>query len=564
MSEAVETTIYPARTIHTMNRAHPSAEAIAVRGTRILGIGSVDELSTWAERLGPYTVDESFADKVLFPGFIEAHCHVMTGGMWQFPYVGFFDRRGVDGRLWTGCKNIAAVVERLSEVEQQIDDPEETLIAWGLDPIYFDGEERLLAHHLDEVSATRPMFVYHASGHLATVNSALMAKEGITRQAATPGVARYESGEPNGEFQEPAAMRLAGDAFTTFRQTIASAEAKWNYGFEARNAGNTTVADLGTSNVADEEKLTEWRSVVNDPDFPCRVMVAGASGVAGTVDPTSLAELVLELQATESEKLRFGVIKIVIDGSIQGFTARISWPHYFNAPEGHPGNGLWLIPPDQVADLVSVYHQAGLTVHCHCNGDEAAEVFIDAVEEAHRRHPRVDTRHTVQHCQLTTPPQYRRMATMGMCANIFSNHMFYWGDQHRELTVGPERAEQMDACGTAEAAGVSFSIHCDAPVTPMGPLHVAWCAVNRLTASGRVLGEQERISVDTALRAITTEAAYQLKLDHDIGSLEAGKLADLTVLDDDPYEVDPATLKDIGVWGTVVGGRKHPAAKSNA
>ena len=557
-------TIYPARTIHTMNRAHPTASAIAVRDSRILGIGPVGELAAWGE----HVVDDRFADKVLLPGFIEAHSHVMTGGVWQFPYVGFFDRYGADGNLWPGCTNIDEVVERLIEIDGRMA-AGETMVAWGLDPIYFDPAERLLAHHLDRVSGTRPIFVYHASGHLATVNSALMEREGITSDTTTPGVARYESGGPgsggpgsglpNGELQEPAAMSLARDAFTMVRIAINSAEAKWNYGYEARNAGNTTVVDLGTSNITDDDLVAQWRSIVDDPEFPCRVMVAGSSGLGGPIDPADLAAAAVKLQPTSSEKLRFGLIKIILDGSIQGFTARISWPHYYKPPEGHSGNGLWLVPPDQMADIVSMYHQAGLTVHCHCNGDEAAEVFIDAVEEAHRRHPRVDTRHTVQHCQLTTPAQYRRMANMGMCANIFSNHMFYWGDQHRDVTVGPERAEQMDACATAEAAGVSFSIHSDAPVTPLGPLHVAWCAVNRLTSTGAVLGESERISVDTALRAVTIEAAYQLKLDHDIGTLEAGKLADVVVLDDDPYEVAPETLKDVPVWGTMVGGVVFPS-----
>ncbi|MCP4962733.1 MAG: amidohydrolase family protein, partial [Actinomycetia bacterium] len=196
------------------------------------------------------------------------------------------------------------------------------------------------------------------------------------------------------------------------------------------------------------------------------------------------------------------------------------------------------------------------------NGDQTAEVFIDAVEQALLDQPRWDHRHTVQHCQLTTPAQYRRMSALGMCANIFSNHIFYWGDQHVEFTVGPERAARMDACATAEREGVSFSFHSDAPVTPLGHLHVMWCAVNRTTASGNVLGPDERISVDTAMRAATIDAAFQLKLDHMIGSIEAGKLADFAVLDDDPFEVDPTELKDIGVWGTVVGGRPFEAGQA--
>jgi predicted amidohydrolase YtcJ len=279
----------------------------------------------------------------------------------------------------------------------------------------------------------------------------------------------------------------------------------------------------------------------------------------GAADPADLAAVAAGLASTD--KLRYGVVKLFLDGSIQGFTARISWPYYYDPPKNNPENGIWLTAPDQMADIVEPFHRAGLTVHCHCNGDQATEVFIDAVETVLERYPRWDHRHTVQHCQLTTKAQYKRMAALGMCANIFANHIFYWGDQHRDFTVGPERARGMDACATALREGVSFSIHSDAPVTPLGHLHTAWCAVNRLTASGDVLGEHERISVDAAMHAITLGGAHQIKMDHDVGSIEAGKLADFAVLDADPYEVEPIELKDIGVWGTVLGGVSFEADK---
>ena len=129
--------------------------------------------------------------------------------------------------------------------------------------------------------------------------------------------------------------------------------------------------------------------------------------------------------------------------------------------------------------------------------------ILDAVEAVLAESPRWDHRHTVQHCQLTTAAQYRRMAALGLCANLFANHTFFWGDQHVEDTVGFDRASRMNAAATALAEGVPLSIHSDAPVTPIGPLHVAWCAANRLTASGRELGPAERIPVADALRAVT-------------------------------------------------------------
>jgi predicted amidohydrolase YtcJ len=125
--------------------------------------------------------------------------------------------------------------------------------------------------------------------------------------------------------------------------------------------------------------------------------------------------------------------------------------------------------------------------------------------------------------------------------------------------MGPDKARRMDAAATGLASGVNLAIHSDSPVTPLAPLFTAWCAVNRLTSSGRVLGPDERIEVEEALRLITLGAAYTLKLDHLIGSIEVGKWADFAVLEEDPTSVAPERLKDIGVWGTLLGGRPIPA-----
>ena len=148
-----------------------------------------------------------------------------------------------------------------------------------------------------------------------------------------------------------------------------------------------------------------------------------------------------------------------------------------------------------------------------------------------------------------------------MCVNLFANHHFYWGDAHYNLTVGPERAERMNACRTALESDVPMAMHSDAPITPLAPLFTAWCAVNRLTASGRVQGEAERISVDEALYAVTLGAAYTLHLDGEVGSIETGKRADFAVLEEDPTAVDGMALKDVPVWGTVQGGRVFAASE---
>jgi predicted amidohydrolase YtcJ len=284
--------------------------------------------------------------------------------------------------------------------------------------------------------------------------------------------------------------------------------------------------------------------------------LASIGGDAASDD--AVVEAFRRLKGDESEMLRYAGIKIVADGSIQGYTAVMNWPGYVN---GAP-NGLWQVPPDALPGSIGTFHRAGIPVHVHCNGDAVIDAMIDAVDVALREHAWLDHRHTVQHCQLTSAAQFRRMAKLGICGNIFTNHLWYWGDQHYESTVGPERARRMEACATALREGVSFSLHADAGVTPIGQLHSMWCAVNRVTPSGRLLGEHERISPLDALAAVTIEAAYQMHLDHELGTIEVGKRADFTVLAEDPLEVEPIAIRDIGVWGTVVNGTAHTAAHS--
>lgn len=541
------TTIFRARAIHTLDPSVPTATGVAVRNGRILAVGDPTALvSSYGG-----SVDDRLAEHVLLPGFVEAHSHLMEGAIWEFPYLGYFDRRDPEGRVWEGCTSIGEVLDRLRELDAALVDPEEPLIAWGLDPIYFPGD-RLVAEHLDRVSERRPIFVMHASLHLATVNSALMRGAGIDHETQSEGVPKDGNGDPIGELREPASMALAGAPMFRFFSAMRKPESIARFGELARRAGITTLTDLGTTSLATDENVDRLLEATSVESFAARLSVFATHNMIGT-DPEGAAQRVIELRARSTDRLRFGHAKLVLDGSIQGFTARLRWPGYL----GGQANGIWVIPPEQVASSLDVFHRAGSTVHVHCNGDEAVDVLLDAMESVLAANPRADHRHTVQHCQLTTPGQYRRMRALGMCANLFSNHLHYWGDQHASSTVGPDRAARMNSAATALRIGVPLSIHSDASVTPLGPLHVAWCAVNRLTATGVVLGPEERIGVADALRAITIGAAYQLKLDDELGSIAPGKRADFAVLTEDPFAVDPTELRDVGVAGTVLGGTLH-------
>lgn len=546
-------TIFVARKIITMNPSNPEATHVAVRDGRILGAGSLEEVAGW----GTYSLDETFQDHVLVPGMIEVHAHSTEGATGILPYVGYFDRPAPDGSILEGISSVPSLIARLKELDNQMTDPDEPLVAVGFDPIYFPAP-RLSATDLDAVSTTRPIFLLHASIHLATVNTAMLVQSGIGPQTDATGVVKDADGAPTGELQEVPAMSLATSAFAAIVQAMSGDDTIWNFGAMARNVGITTVGDLGGGVLLDPGTLATWQRIVNDPDFPARVTIYNVPASPGTeIDWSAAAATARELQDTaSSDKLRFPGVKFVIDGSIQGWTAVMNWPAYYTGED----QGILLTVPEQFVDQLRPFHEAGINIHTHCNGDATIDLFIDAVEQLLIDVSWLDHRHTVQHSQLTTSAQFRRMAKLGMCANLFANHLWYWGDQHYELTVGPERANRMEAGATAKREGVHFSLHSDANVTPLGHLHTMWCAINRVTPKGRVLGEFEKISAYDALYAVTVDAAYQMHLDGELGSIETGKWADFTVLAASPLDVEPMAVKDIPVWGTVVGGIKYEAA----
>ncbi|MBS0316904.1 MAG: amidohydrolase [Proteobacteria bacterium] len=557
-----DVTVYSARKIITMNTMQPTATHVAVRDGRILAVGDLDRMKAW----GTHRLDMRFADKVLMPGLVEGHCHLKEGSMWEIPYLGWFERRDPQGKVWPGLRSMGAVVERLAGIDAQMraagKGDDEPLIAWGFDPIYFVGGERMTVEHLDRASQTRPIVVSHSNGHVMNVNSATMRLCDINAETEVEGVVKFSSGpsagHPTGELQEPGAMFLAlrkiGNAGLLAPMTEDGVR---SFASLACMQGVTTATDL-------VNRLTDADCAVLEAataDDACSVRILPAfQAFHGTHGATQGAEHVKSLMPRSTDRLRYGLVKMMLDGSIQGFSARLRWPGYYNGA----ANGIWVTAPVQYEADFEAYHRAGLLIHTHTNADEASEAAINAIERVLTRAPRPDHRHTLQHGQMIDAPLFKRMKALGLSVNLFTNHIWYWGDQHYEMTMGPDRAHRMDACGSALAAGVPLAIHSDAPVTPLGPLFTAWCAVNRITPSGRVLGPSERISVEQALHAITLGPAWTLKLDQEIGSIECGKRADFCVLEDDPLSVDPIALKDVRVWGTVLSGRVFQARTSAA
>ena len=542
------TIVYPAQLVRTMDPTTPTAEAVAIRGSRFRAVGSVDELMRYPRAV----LDNRYTNAVLLPGFVDAHTHAGTGNVWKGTYVGFVDRVDPRGVFWSGCTSVDEVVARLRDADQRLEDPSTPLIAWGLDSIYFT--DRVLSIvDLDNVSTTRPICVHHASGHAYTVNSATATRCHVSSDSSTEGVMRDSEGKLTGELKEFAAMALVSDVASGWGDLLSTDEqALREFAQDAVNTGTTTLTDLGSSLLMDDEGVGLYRDTIDD-DFQARIDVfhwgAGVGPVSSTLAED--AQRLAMLKNASTDHVTFGNVKLMLDGTLQGFTARLRDPGYY----GDQKNGIWNVSPEEFGEAFETFHRAGLLVHVHCNGDQATQLFLDTLEQVLTAYPRPDHRHTCTHSQMTTPAQYRRMAALGACANIFANHIWQWGDQHLDLTMGPDRARRNNAAATALRCGVPISLHSDSPVTPLGPLATIKHAVTRQTYSGRVMGETERISVGEALEAVTLGGAYMLKRDDEIGSIEPGKLADMAVLAEDPLGVEPDHISDIQVYGTVLGGR---------
>ncbi len=532
--------VYSARKIITMERNCPIATHVAVKDGVIVGVGGPNCGDGW----GPVLRDDRFAAHVMMPGLIEAHAHVMAGGIWRFTYCGHYTRKDPDGTTWPGVGDDTGLIARLRDIATKTP-PGTPVVGWGFDPNFLAGGS-LDREKLDEVSTEHPVALLHSNFHLMTANSKALWQAGIDVQTNIPGVVRGADGTPNGELQEFAAMGPVMAVMGVNFADLADADAVRAYGQVARNCGVTTVADLLSD--LEEAEVDMLIRVTGDDAFPARyVPVMNAM----RKDPETEAQRALALKRRSTEKLHLGRAKLFTDGSIQSGTAKLKAPGYFRLDD----HSIWNMEVEHFRAAIRALHRAGVKTHVHTNGDAASELAIDAFREAMIETPNADHRHTLEHVQLAGLDQFKRMRALGLTVNIFTNHVYYFGDLHWTKTVGPDRAARMNAAHDAwEVFGGDFAIHSDAPVTPMAPLHTAWIAVNRLTETGRQLGASQKITIAQALHTITLGAAYVLKLDDKIGSIQTGKRGDFTILDGDPLETEPERLRDIPIVGTVLGG----------
>jgi predicted amidohydrolase YtcJ len=323
----------------------------------------------------------------------------------------------------------------------------------------------------------------------------------------------------------------------------------------SRQNGVTTTSEMAFGAVNLPLEGFVFDKYFNDPASPMRcVVVTDATSMTETKGDQAI-EFVKSLPERDTEKLVFNGVKFFADDSFLSLGMMMENPSYTDGRKG-----FFTVPPEKMVEQWRPWWEAGFRIHVHTNGNGGNRATIDALEGLMRLKPRTDHRFTLQHYGISTPEMARRLARLGGGVSVNPYYLYY----RSELTapfIGSDRAYTAARLKTLVDAGVPTSLHTDSPVAPPFPLESVWIAVNRFGLSGKVRGPGERVSVDQALRMVTIEAAYSLGVENTVGSIAAGKFADFAVLGDDPYEVPREKIREIKVWGTVVGGKVFPASE---
>jgi len=527
-------TVYFGGDIISMESPSDRPEAVCVKRGLIHAVGDLKEVLSKA---GDHPRLVNLKGKCLMPGFIDPHSHVVMNG--QMSLMADLSE----------CKNFADVEKTMKDyiAENKIT---EKGLAMGRS--YDQNFLEELAHPgkavLDKVSDTIPIVIMHVSGHMACVNSAMLKLIGISSETPDPQGGRIGrvpgTNEPDGLLEESAMM--ASRNLLTKRMKAGFLKMLDGMQKAYVENGVTTVQE-GAGDPA-SLKMLQMAQLMGKLDVD--VVFYPLVGEAGQKMIHEKADQVGKYK----RHIKIGGYKMILDGSPQGRTAWMSEP-YLGGEEGYCAYP-WLT--DEEAEKhakIAVDENRQLLVHC--NGDAASEQFLNAYEKAiaESSNPNKDNLRPVMiHCQTVRNDQLDRMAKLNMIPSIFVGHVYYWGDVHMR-NFGPERGHHISPVKDALDRGMVINFHQDTPITKPNMLHSVWAAVNRISRGGNVIGEDQKIGVYDALKAVTINAAYEYFEEDSKGSIKEGKRADLVILSNDPMEVDPTAIKDIQVLETIKDGK---------
>ena len=516
--------IYLGGPIVTVNGEDVVAEALAVAGETIVAVGDEVEIRALAGD-GVEIID--LEGKALLPGFIDPHSHFPNSGRYGIEFV------DLNSPPIGTMNSIPDIIEALRL--EAAGKPEGTwVVGRGYDDTLLQENRHPDRWDLDKVSSRHPIFLSHISGHLGSCNSLALKLGGVTADTENPpgGVIRHhkQTGEPTGVFEEPAAMALVrgkippGDLEHEIKVIEAAARDYLSKGVTSAQNAATDKTQMRALQESSARGLLPLR-ILGFPNWEYALEISAGTAAFDMVADHAIGR---------------GAAKLFQDGSIQGYTGYLSKPYHvpFEGDESYRGYAIF--PRERLLEIVTDLHQHGWQVAIHGNGDAAIDDILDAFEAAQEKHPRED--------------QLDRMADLRAIPSFFSLHTYYWGDRHRDIFMGPERAQRISPARSAQDRGLHYTIHCDTPVVPMTPLLLVWAAVNRQTVNGASLGPEQCITPAQALRAVTIEGAYQSFEEELKGSLEPGKLADLVILSGNPLD-DAGAIRELRVEETIVGGK---------
>lgn len=534
--------IYAGGPIVTVNELQPQAEAIAVRGGRIVAVGYRDEVM---KLKGDKTRVVDLAGRTLVPGFIDPHGHVFNTGL-QAVSANLLPKP--DGEV-NDIATLQATLKAWAGQNEKMVKQYGWILGFGYDDAQLKEGRHPTRDDLDQVSRDLPVVIVHQSSHLGSMNSKALELLGITASTQDPqgGVIRRKPGgrEPDGVLEEAS---FFGPVFTLLSKLSPDANKALfkagttlykSFGYTTAQEGRASANSVATTNAVAKAGQLDI-DVVAYPDI--------------AVDPGLIKAPLLS--RTYANRFRIGGAKVTLDGSPQGKTAWLTKP-YFKAPDGQPADyrGYAQFKDEQVNGFVDLAFRNGWQLLAHVNGDAAADQFIAAVRLARQKHGMTDIRPVAIHAQAARSDQVEAFKALGVIPSFFPMHTFYWGDWHRDSVLGPERAANISPTAWALERGMIFTSHHDAPVAMPDPMRVISATANRTTRSGQVLGASQRTTPLVALKAHTLWSAYQHFEEKSKGSLEVGKLADFAVLDGNPLTVDPAKIADIKVMETIKEGR---------
>lgn len=523
--------------ILTMNDASMRAEAVAVKGGKILAVGKKSDV---LKTKGDKTEVVDLGGRALLPGFVDAHGHVMMGGLQALAANMLAPP---DGKV-TDIPSLLQTLKDWAEANKEIISKAKLILGFGYDQSQLKELRAPTKEELDTVSTEFAVVVVHQSGHFGALNSKALEIVGYTSESKDPegGVIQRKPGttEPNGVLEETAWIsvlpKLLGNIGPAGMRVLAEAGAEmWaSYGY--------TTAQEGRSNQGLD---TVWKAVAGEGKLK--------------IDVVSYPDVLLDrdhikdnVSADYTNGFRVGGAKITIDGSPQGFTAWRDRPYY--APVGNFPKGYLGYPAangEQVISAIDWAYENKIQILTHVSGEAAGDLMITALRLAEYKHGVGDRRPVLIHGHFQREDQVGSMVRLGVFPSLFPMHTFYWGDWHRDHTVGPDLAQNISPTGWYLKSGSKFSSHHDAPVAFPDSMRILDATVTRRSRSGDIIGPLQRVDVITALKGMTIWPAYQHFEDKTKGSIETGKLADFVILSADPTATEPDNLDQLTVAETI-------------